>query len=64
MALLQVLQIIPESMFEILDRVIGIRTKTLKEVPTRLEKDDLKIYAQLDTRYLVRLGAGWVGRVG
>jgi hypothetical protein len=45
-------------MFEILDRVIAIRTKTLKELPTRLEKDDLKIYAQLDTRYLVRMGCG------
>eukprot|EP00045_Choanoeca_perplexa_P015316 m.190625 g.190625 ORF g.190625 m.190625 type:complete len:1158 (-) comp16947_c0_seq1:144-3617(-) len=49
----RVLQIIPESMFEILDRVIAIRTQTLKEVPTRLEKDELKVYAQLDTRYLI-----------
>ena len=54
-SLFQVLQIIPKSMFEILDRVISIRTETLREVPTRLEKDDLKTYAQLDIRYQVRL---------
>ncbi|EDQ84496.1 uncharacterized protein MONBRDRAFT_34678 [Monosiga brevicollis MX1] len=47
----RVLQIIPRSMFEILAKVIAIRTRQLKEVPTRLEKDQLKEYAQLDLRY-------------
>lgn len=56
-SLFQVLQIIPKSMFEILDQVISIRTETPREVPTRLEKDELKIYAQLDVRYQVRLAA-------
>ncbi len=49
----KVLQIIPESMFTILARIINIQTNELKEVPTRLDKDKLKEYAQLDRRYAI-----------
>jgi WASH complex subunit strumpellin len=38
----KVLQIIPESMFEILHRIIELQTNTVREVPTRLDKDQLK----------------------
>lgn len=47
----KVLQIIPESMFNLLARIINIQTNELKELPTRLEKDKLKEFAQLDQRY-------------
>ena len=49
----QVLQIIPESMFTVLHRIIAILTHHIKEVPTRLEKDKMKEFAQLDERYQV-----------
>ena len=49
----QVLQIIPESMFNVLHQIIKILTHSMKEVPTRLEKEKMKEVAQLDHRYQV-----------
>uniref|UniRef100_A0A1A9W7M3 WASH complex subunit strumpellin n=1 Tax=Glossina brevipalpis TaxID=37001 RepID=A0A1A9W7M3_9MUSC len=49
----KVLQIIPETMFNILSRIIQLQTDVLKELPTRLEKDKLKEYAQFEDRYMV-----------
>jgi WASH complex subunit strumpellin len=40
----QVLQVIPASMFDLLNEIISIQTNRLQEVPTRLEKDHLKEY--------------------
>lgn len=37
-------------MFEILFKIIEIQTRSMKEVPTRLDKDKLKDFAQLDAR--------------
>ena len=51
---LQVLQIIPESMFTVLHEIIKILTHRMREVPTRLEKEKMKEFAQLDDRYQVR----------
>lgn len=51
----QVLQIIPESMFTVLHQIIEILTNRMKEVPTRLDKDKMKEFGQLDARYEVRL---------
>lgn len=47
----KVLQIIPKMMFEKMARVIEIQTSILKELPTRLDKDKLKDYAQLNERF-------------
>ena len=47
----QVLQIIPKSMFALLADIIAIQTNKLKEVPTLLDKEKVKDYAQLDQRY-------------
>ncbi|XP_044765893.1 WASH complex subunit 5 [Coccinella septempunctata] len=47
----KVLQIIPMMMFGKMSRIIEMQTKVLKELPTRLEKDKLKEYAQLDERF-------------
>lgn len=47
----KVLQIIPKMMFEKMARIIEIQTSVLKELPTRLEKDKLKDYAQLNERF-------------
>ncbi|KAF2904175.1 hypothetical protein ILUMI_01995 [Ignelater luminosus] len=47
----KVLQIIPEMMFQNMARIIEIQTSILKELPTRLEKDKLKEYAQLNERF-------------
>lgn len=47
----KVLQIIPMMMFEKMARIIEMQTKVLKELPTRLDKDKLKDYAQLDERF-------------
>ncbi|XP_051878865.1 WASH complex subunit 5 [Pristis pectinata] len=49
----KVLQIIPESMFRSLAKIIKLQTHNIMEVPTRLDKDKLKDYAQLDARYEV-----------
>ncbi|XP_078396089.1 WASH complex subunit 5 isoform X1 [Cetorhinus maximus] len=49
----KVLQIIPESMFTSLAKIIKLQTHSIMEVPTRLDKDKLKDYAQLGSRYEV-----------
>ncbi|XP_067888537.1 WASH complex subunit 5 [Heterodontus francisci] len=49
----KVLQIIPESMFTSLAKIIKLQTHNIIEVPTRLDKDKLKDYAQLGARYEV-----------
>lgn len=49
----KVLQIIPESVFHILHEIIHLQTNSIKELPTRLEKDKVKEYAQLDERFEV-----------
>lgn len=49
----KVIQIIPKTMFEILEKIIKIQTESIREVPTRLDKDKLREYAQLDERYAV-----------
>lgn len=49
------LQIIPESMFTSLARIIKLQIHDIMEVPTRLDKDKLKEYAQLGARYEVRV---------
>lgn len=51
--LLKVLQIIPESMFTSLLKIIKLQTHDIIEVPTRLDKDKLRDYAQLGPRYEV-----------
>ena len=48
------LQIIPESMFRVLHEIIDILTSRMREVPTRLDKEKMKEFAQLDARYEVR----------
>lgn len=49
----KVLQIIPQTMFGLLAKIITLQTTQIKEVPTRLEKDKMKEFAQLDERYEV-----------
>uniref|UniRef100_A0A669BB32 WASH complex subunit 5 n=1 Tax=Oreochromis niloticus TaxID=8128 RepID=A0A669BB32_ORENI len=49
----KVLQIIPESMFTSLAKIIKLQIHDIMEVPTRLDKDKLKDYAQLTARYEV-----------
>uniref|UniRef100_A0A6I8NTA6 WASH complex subunit 5 n=1 Tax=Ornithorhynchus anatinus TaxID=9258 RepID=A0A6I8NTA6_ORNAN len=49
----KVLQIIPESMFTSLLKIIKLQTHDIAEVPTRLDKDRLRDYAQLVPRYEV-----------
>lgn len=47
------LQIIPESMFTSLAKIIKLQIHDIMEVPTRLDKDKLKDYSQLGARYQV-----------
>ncbi|XP_067928374.1 WASH complex subunit 5-like [Watersipora subatra] len=49
----KVLQIIPETMFSLLADIIRLQTTAIKEVPTRLDKDKMREFAQLDERYKV-----------
>ncbi|TRY73510.1 hypothetical protein TCAL_01553 [Tigriopus californicus] len=49
----RVLQIIPESMFHLLDQIIRLQTHEIKEVPTRLDKNKIKEFAQLAQRFQV-----------
>lgn len=46
----KVLQIIPEMVFNIVEKIIDLQTWAIKEVPTRLEKERLRDYAQLEDR--------------
>ena len=46
----QVLHIIPETMFGVMARIIDLQTNHVKELPTRLMKDQMKVYAQLEQR--------------
>ena len=50
----RVLQIIPETMFRLLDQIIKLQTEKVKDVPTRLDKDKIKDFAQLNERFEVR----------
>ena len=50
----KVLQIIPETMFRLLDQIIQLQTEKIKDVPTRLDKDKIKDFAQLNERFEVR----------
>ncbi|XP_071117463.1 WASH complex subunit 5-like [Haliotis cracherodii] len=49
----KVLQIIPQTMFSLLASIIRLLTNQIHELPTRLEKDKMKEYAQLDERFQV-----------
>ncbi|XP_053979138.1 WASH complex subunit 5 [Hylaeus volcanicus] len=46
----RVLQIIPETVFGLLAQIVHLETNAFKEIPTKLPKDKLKEYAQLDDR--------------
>ncbi|XP_063828213.1 WASH complex subunit 5 isoform X1 [Ostrinia nubilalis] len=46
----KVLQVIPEMVFSIVEKIIDLQTWAIKEVPTRLEKDKLRDFAQLEHR--------------
>ena len=41
-------------MFGVLHQIIGILTNEMRVVPTHLEKEKMKEFAQLDARYRVR----------
>jgi len=47
-----VLQVIPATMFSLLEQVMQMQAK-LNELPTRLEKDKLKEFSQLDQRFQI-----------
>ena len=49
----KVLQIIPESLFKVLDQIISLQTDSIEELPTRLEKEKLRDMAQLNERFEV-----------
>ena len=40
-------------MFRLLDQIIKLQTEGIKEVPTRLDKDKMKDFAQLSERFEV-----------
>lgn len=50
----KVLHIIPETMFKFMTKIATLQTDVIKEIPTRLEKDKLNDYAQLDERLEVK----------
>jgi WASH complex subunit strumpellin len=49
----RVLDIIPRSVFEILQRIIKVQTSQLKPLPVKFEAQYLKEYAQVEERYLL-----------
>ena len=46
----QVLQIIPHSLFKVLDQIVVLQTDRIQELPTRLDKDKMRDFAQLNDR--------------
>lgn len=51
----KVLHIIPETMFKYMAKIASLQTDVIKEIPTRLEKDKLNDYAQLDQSLEVKI---------
>lgn len=51
----RVLQIIPETVFGILAQIVHLETNIFLEIPTKLPKDKIKEYAQLDERLKVKM---------
>lgn len=51
----KVLHIIPETMFQYMDTIASLRANVIKEIPTRLDKDKLNDYAQLDESLEVKM---------
>jgi WASH complex subunit strumpellin len=49
----RVLHVIPQMTFSLMARIIELQTNSLKELPTRLDKDALKTFSQLNTRFEV-----------
>lgn len=49
----KVIQIIPQTIFSILAKIVDLMTNSIQELPTRLDKDKLKDFAQLNERYTV-----------
>ncbi|EGG23615.1 hypothetical protein DFA_05749 [Cavenderia fasciculata] len=47
----KVLEIVPKSMFIILKQIIDMQTNSIQELPTKVEKERLRDFAQLDQRY-------------
>lgn len=47
------LHVIPETMFGLMAKIVHLQTHVIKELPTRLEKERLKDFAQLDDRHEV-----------
>eukprot|EP01126_Amoeba_proteus_P045763 TRINITY_DN5142_c0_g1_i4.p1 TRINITY_DN5142_c0_g1~~TRINITY_DN5142_c0_g1_i4.p1 ORF type:complete len:921 (-),score=205.68 TRINITY_DN5142_c0_g1_i4:85-2847(-) len=45
-----VLEIIPEMMFKILAEIINLQTNSFLEMPSRVEKDEVEKYSQLEVR--------------
>jgi WASH complex subunit strumpellin len=48
-----VLQVVPVSMFQILDRVIDVQINSLRELPTRLPRLEMREWAQLEERHVL-----------
>ena len=60
----RVLQIIPETVFGILAQIVHLETNFFSEIPTKLYKDKIKDYAQLDERLKVnKIGAVFLGLI-
>lgn len=51
-------------MFTLLHQIIEILTNRMREVPTRLDKEKMKEFSQLDARYEVREKGRGGGREG
>jgi WASH complex subunit strumpellin len=47
----RVMEIIPRSVFKILTNIVNIKERHLKQLPTKVEIDETKAYAQLDERF-------------
>jgi WASH complex subunit strumpellin len=47
----QVLQVIPETMFELLRDIATMQTTRLRDLPAKVEKEELGEYAQFEDRY-------------
>ncbi|XP_063699723.1 WASH complex subunit 5 [Culicoides brevitarsis] len=49
----KVIQIIPKTIFEVLAKIVALQTEIIKELPSKVAKDKVKDFAQLDERFLV-----------
>ncbi len=58
----RVLEVVPSNMFVLLNDIISVQTRSMKVLPARLERAELREFAQFDERYRLARSTHQVAR--